>query len=75
MYSNQNERMMPRDANEIYRQILKRKLDAAVTHAMPLAMAGDFDGAEQRIRTVDCDVYGWLACSLRLAPCRCACQS
>ncbi len=36
---------MPRDANEIYGKILKRKLEAAVTDAMPLALAGDFDGA------------------------------
>ncbi len=44
---------MPRDANEIFRQKFGEKLDAAVVKAMPLALAGDFDAAEQPIREVD----------------------
>ena len=52
---------MPRDANEIYREKLREKLDATTTKAMPIALAGDFNGAENMIREVDRDVYGWLA--------------
>ena len=52
---------MPRDASEIYRQKLREKLDVAVANAMPLALVGEFDAAEQTIRVVDRDVYGWLA--------------
>lgn len=52
---------MPRDANEIYRQKLREKLEAAVAKAMPLALVGKFDAAEQTVREVDREVYGWLA--------------
>lgn len=52
---------MPRDANEIYRQKLREKLSAAVSDAIPLAVVGDFDGAELMIRAIESDVDGWLA--------------
>ena len=52
---------MPRDASEIYLQKLREKLEAAVAKAMPLALAGEFEAAEQTVRAVDRDVYGWLA--------------
>ena len=52
---------MPRDPNEIFLKKRREKLDAATAKAMPLAIAGDFGAAENMIRDVDRDVYGWLA--------------
>ena len=42
-------------------QSLNRRLDAAATSVMPLALSGKFDEAEQRIFAIDRDVYGQLA--------------
>lgn len=52
---------MPRDANKIYVERLEAKLDAEAVVAMPIALAGDFETAEQMIRTIDCDLYGRFA--------------
>ncbi len=52
---------MPRDVNESYLQKLREKLGAAVTDAIPLAIAGDLDGAEFMIRAIESDVDGRLA--------------
>ena len=52
---------MPRDANEIYLKKRRERLDVAAAKAMPLALAGDFEAAENLIREVDSDIYGWLA--------------
>ena len=54
---------MPHDATQIYMQNLRKKLDAAAAQALPLALAAEFDAAEEMIRDVERDIYGLLAMS------------
>jgi hypothetical protein len=52
---------LPKDSNKTYVERLKEKLSAEADIAMPLALARNFDAAEQMIRAIDSDIYGWLA--------------
>ena len=52
---------MSHHASDIFCQKIREKLDAAAAKATPHLLAGKFDEAEQMIREIDSDIYGWLA--------------
>ncbi len=52
---------MPKDANAIWREQLRKRLDECIESSRPLLADRRFDDAEKRVRAVDGDIYGMLA--------------